>query len=149
MKNKVLKDSDILYQDIEYRIERIKNKKNLNYALHRSVRMLVFIGGACVTVLSGINLDSGDHSNTKYWALSLSAVVTFLASFEGLFLFKDKGRNHELILFDLRKLRDRICFEYAQKPELYQKNKENHFNEYQLILENQKQFLMDMDTQDD
>lgn len=149
MKNKTLFETDILYKDIEDRIEHIKAKKNLNFTFYRSVRMLVFLGGAGVTILSGMNISSNETSVTKFWALALSAVVTFLASFEGLFLFKDKGRNSYLVLFELRKLRNKICFEYAQSPSLYEQNKAQHFNEYQSILENQKQLMMDIDTQDD
>lgn len=51
MKNKTLFEPDILYKDIEDRIEHIKAKKNLNFTFYRCIRMLVFLGGAGVTVL--------------------------------------------------------------------------------------------------
>ncbi|MBP9792881.1 MAG: hypothetical protein KBC56_02665 [Flavobacterium sp.] len=142
MKITELIESDLLYRDIEIRIENIKRKKNMYLILFRSSKVITFSAGAMITILTGLNItDNTITYNPGNFILIISASITLLAAIEGLFDFKDKGKNNDIILFDLRRLRDRICFDFVKGPEIYNEQKQKHFEDYQKILESQKSYL--------
>ncbi len=154
MKIQKLRDDDPLYQDIESKIDSIKNKKNLYLIFYRVTKVVVFMAGASITILTGLKISSNLNEETieslkvnfDNYVLALSAFVTFLAATEGLFSFKDKGKSYDVFLFDLRRLRDRICYDYLKGPEVYAQNKDEHFRKYQEILESQKSIIENSDS---
>ncbi|MDW8851661.1 SLATT domain-containing protein [Flavobacterium sp. MMLR14_040] len=150
MKTTKLKD-DLLYYDIEKRIDSIKGKKNINIFLFRLTKIIVFIAGATVTVITGWRITNSDliNFNPDNYVLIISAAITVLAAIEGLFNFKDKGKSNNLLLFELRRLRDRICFDFDKNPDIYEKNKEAHFLNFQEILESQKVIIENSDNDEE
>lgn len=146
MKNEKLKQTDDLYRDIEARIDSIKNKKNVYLILFRATKVIVFIAGAMITILTGLKIAASCKFEPDNYVLVISACITLLAALEGLFGFKDKGRSYDVFLFELRRLRDRICYDYMKSPELYEQNKDKHFEKYQEILEAQKAIIENSDS---
>lgn len=146
MKIKELKENDFLYQDIDSRIESIKRKKNLYIVLYRITKIIVFLAGASITILTGWKMATECKINTNNYILVISAFITVSAAIEGLFNFKDKGKSYDVFLFDLRRLRDKICFDYVKNPNLYENNKDEHFKEYQAILLSQKSIIENSDS---
>jgi hypothetical protein len=143
MKIKELK-KDLLYSDIEERINSIKRKKNIYLLLYRATKIIVFIAGATVTVLTGWKILNEDEKfDPGNYVLVISASITVLAAIEGLFSFKDKGKSNDLLLFELRRLRDRMCYDFTKGKWIYEKNKDYHFLKYQEILEAQKTIIED------
>lgn len=145
MKIKDLKDSDLFYQDLELRIDSIKSKKNKYIILYRATKIIVFVAGVLITILTGWKMYNNDKFDPDNYVLVISSCVTFLAAIEGLFSFKDKGKSYDFLLFDLRRLRDRICFDYLKGADVYIMNKDRHFEEYQKILETQKSIIENSD----
>ena len=142
MKIKDLKEQDLLYRDLESRIDSIKSKQRLYNILHKTTRIVVFFAGAAITILTGWRITNVRcNFNPDNAVLIISTCITLLAALEGLFAFKDKGKSYDIFLFELRRLRDRICFDYINNPDIYKKNRENHFNEFQKILESQKAII--------
>ncbi|WP_281231423.1 DUF4231 domain-containing protein [Flavobacterium gelatinilyticum] len=135
-------NKDILYSDIENRIDSIKAKKNINITLFRTTRVVVFIAGAVITILTGWKNDLPFDSENCI--LIISASISVLAAMEGLFSFKEKGKSNNLLLFELRRLRDRICFDFIKG--IYEETKEAHFLKYQEILEAQKALIENSDN---
>ncbi|WP_294322603.1 SLATT domain-containing protein [uncultured Chryseobacterium sp.] len=127
MKIKALKEADILYRDIEQRIDSIKAKKRVYTVFYRLTKVTVFMAGAAITILTGLKIEGRLDFPTENYVLVISAGVTLLAAIEGLFRFKDKGRSYDVFLFDLRRLRDRMCFDYLKDKALYEQNREIHF----------------------
>ncbi|GAA0878992.1 hypothetical protein GCM10009119_19600 [Algoriphagus jejuensis] len=147
MKINELKEIDLFYQELESRIDSIKSKKSRYLFFHKAARVIVFIAGASITVLTGWDIGSSDKSfNPNNLVLLLSTFVTFAAAIEGLFSFKDKSKSYDIFLFDLRRLRDRICFDYTVSPETYKQNREIHFKEFQKILDYQKAIIEASDS---
>ena len=146
MKIKELKQSDFLYQDIESRIDSIKKKKNVYIILYRITKVIVFVAGALITILIGWKMTGGCKFNPDNSVLIISACIAVFSAVEGLFNFKDKGKSYDVFLFDLRRLRDKICFDYVKDPNLYEKNKDDHFREYQEILKSQKSIIENSDS---
>lgn len=149
MKIKELKN-DLLYYDIEERIDSIKRKKDVYLFLYRATKIIVFIAGATVTVLTGWKIfNPEDKFNPENYVLVISASITVLAAIEGLFSFKDKGKGNDLLLFELRRLRDRMCYDFTKGKWIYDKNKDYHFLKYQEILEAQKAIIEDSNGGED
>jgi hypothetical protein len=136
MKIQQLKESDLLYQDIEKRIDSIKQKKNLYLSLFRTTKIIVFIAGATITILTGWEITSETKSkfNPDNYILVISACITLLAAIEGLFNFRDKGK---------------ICFDYIVSAYSYEKNKKIHFDKFQSILESQKSIIENSEGEDE
>ena len=149
MKIKDLKESDLLYKDIESRIDSIKTKKNTYTILYRTSKVVVFVAGALITILTGWKMYNDSKFNADNYVLVISSCVTLLAAIEGLFAFKEKGKSYDFFLFDLRRLRDRICFDYIKSPDFYNQNKDKHFEDYQKILESQKAIIENSDTDEE
>lgn len=141
MKIKTLKENDPFYSDLELRIDSIKHRKQMYTIFYRSIKVFVFIAGALITILTGWKSCCPDPSQTENFVLILSSTVAFFAAIEGLFSFRDKGKSYDYFLFDLRRLRDRISFEYMESPELYSKNRHTHFEDYQGILQSQRSII--------
>ena len=142
MKIPELNQIDPLYSDIELLINNIKRKKNRYVFFYSSSKIIIFSAGALITVLTGFQItDKTIPYNPDNYILIISASITLLAAIEGLFDFKDKGKNNDIILFDLRRLRDRICFDYMKGPEIYNGQRQKHFEDFQKILESQKSYI--------
>lgn len=149
MKIPVLKETDVLYRDIEQRIDSIKAKKRVYTVFYRLTKVIVFMAGAAITILTGLNIEGRLDFPTENYVLVISAGVTLLAAIEGLFRFKDKGRSYDVFLFDLRRLRDRMCFDYLKDKAFYEQNREMHFLKYQEILEIQKLIIENSEGEED
>jgi len=146
MNNDELKTKDPLYEDIESRIAKIRRKKTRYIVLHRTTKVLVFLAGASITVLTGWKITESSKLNPDNYILVISACITVLAAVEGLFNFKDKGISYDVFLFELRGLRDKICFDYNKNPNLSEADKEAHFKDYQKILQSQKSIIEDSES---
>lgn len=149
MKIPELNDKDLLYRDIESRIDSIKNKKRLYTLWYRTSKVVTFIAGSSITILTGWKIKGGGKPDTDNFVLIISASVALLAALEGLFNFRDKGRSYDVLLFDLRRLRDRICYDYMKGSELYESNRDSHFEEFQKILQAQKTIIENYDGGED
>ena len=145
MKIPELRGKDVLYSDIELRIESIKRKKRVYTVLFRLTKVLTFVAGATITILTGWKISGDGKSDNDNYVLILSANIALLAAVEGLFNFRDKGKSYDVLLFDLRRLRDRICYDYMKSPALYEGNRDGYFDEYQNILQAQKLIIENYD----
>ena len=143
MKIEELKPNDLLYKDIESRIKKIRKKKNKYIFLHRTTKVIVFLAGASITILTGWKMADGSKFNPDNYILVISASIAVFAAVEGLFNFKDKGKSYDVFLFNLRMLRDKIFFDYIKNPDLYKEHKDAHFKEYQKTLQSQKSIIED------
>jgi hypothetical protein len=149
MKIPALNDKDLLYSDIESRIDSIKRKKRLYTVLSRTNKVITFIAGASITILTGWKISDEGKPDVANFVLAISAGIALLAAFEGLFNLRDKGKSYDVLLFDLRRLRDRICYDFMKGSEIYEKNKDGHFEEYQKILQAQKLIIETYDGGED
>lgn len=146
---------DILYSDIEERIKSFKSKKSRYLFFYRLTRLAVFLGGGLITVITGWQLAKDNASatcfldnlakdeNSKNIILLISASISLLTAVEGLFNFREKGKGNDVLLFNLRRLRDQICF--AQSQNQYDKRKAEFFLEYQKIIEAQRILIENSD----
>lgn len=141
MKIKTLKETDALYADIETRIDGIKAKKNLYTLFFRFSKIAIFAGGALITIFTGWKDGALSDTDLRNRVLIISASISMLAALEGLFALREKGKSYDVLLFDLRRLRDRICYDYIKSPEVYANNRDLHFQKYQEILESQKAII--------
>lgn len=155
MKIPALKD-DLLYNDVEEVISRIKRKKNTYLIAYRLTKAVVFLLGASITVVTGwkaagepdTSVLTKISAQANNYILVVSAAISLLAALEGLFNFKDKGKSYDILLFELRRLRDRICFDFITDPKEYEENKNTRFKEYQMILQSQKSIIESADDDD-
>lgn len=85
MKIVQLKEHDILYRDIESRIDSIKNKRNKYLVSHKFFRGLVFLAGAIITILTGWKGVLFPQLNTDNTILLISSSITLIAAYDGLF----------------------------------------------------------------
>lgn len=145
MKIPELNGKDLLYSDLELRIDSIQGKKRVYTVLFRTSKVLTFIAGASITILTGWKIKGGGQPGNDNVILIISASIALLAAVEGLFNFRDKGKSYDALLFDLRRLRDRICYDFMKGPEIYEQNKDGHFDEYQKILQAQKSIIENND----
>ena len=145
MKNEDLKNTNTLYKALESLIARIKQKKNRYVNGYMATKAIIFIGGATITILTGWQGSNGDVSN---YILIISTVITLLAALEGLFNLKDKAKNYDLLLFDLRRLRDRMVFENHANNGLTENNKK-YFEEYTEIIQAKKDMIESSFENDD
>lgn len=136
--------NDIVYKDIEKTIDRIKTKKNRYLFLYRATKISVFISGALITILTGIKF-----SNHEQFVLFISVGISLFTAIEGLFNFRDKGKGNNMLLYELRRLRDRICFDYSKNRDMYNLKRDEYFEEYQKLLEAQKLMIENADNEDD
>ena len=149
MKIKSLKETDALYADIETRIDGINAKKNLYTLFFRFSKIAIFVGGALITIFTGWKNGGLADDVLRNRVLIISASISMLAALEGLFALREKGKSYDMLLFDLRRLRDRICYDYIKSPEEYAKNRDLHFQKYQEILESQKAIIELADGSED
>lgn len=152
MKNKDLKGVDILYAEVEYTIDKMKQKQVTYATLYRVSKILTFVAGALITVIVGWDKGAGAQHELDFYfftinsvnaILIISAGISLLAAFEGLLNFKDKSMSYDFILFDMRRLRDRICFDYVNNKALYNSSKAKYFSDFHQILESQKSLIKD------
>ncbi len=149
MKIDEVKINDLLYHDIKSRIDNIRTKKNRYIVLHRATKVIVFLAGASITILTGWKMTEGSKFDPDNYILVISACIAIFAAVDGLFNFKDKGKSYDFFLFELRRLRDKICYDYSKNPDLYKENKDVHFNKYQEILQSQKSIIENSDSGDE
>lgn len=145
MKCKELTQTDLLYKDIESSISSIRAKQRRYNSFYLATKVLIFTAGALITITTGWQLELCETFNHNNLVLVLSTGVALLTSLEGLFHFKDKGKSYDILLFELRRLRDRICFDFTNNLENYHENKRKHFEAYQLILESQRSIIESAD----
>ena len=138
MKIKELRESDKLYADIESSIDRIKDKKERDLFWYKTTKGLTILAGGIIILLVGWVKVKESNFQTDNWVLTISLFVTLFAGLEGVFNFKDKGVNYGILLFELRRLRDRMSFDYDQDIQDYSSKKDKYFEEYQTILERQR-----------
>jgi len=139
---------DLLYKDLKSRIDKIRKKKNMYIVLHRTSKVIVFLAGASITILTGWKMTEGSKFYPDNDILVISACIAVFAAVDGLFNFKDKGRSYDFFLFDLKELRNEICFDYTRNPDLYKENKDVYFETYQDILQSQKSIIENSDDGD-
>lgn len=141
---------DIVYQDVEKMIDRIKTKKNRYLILYRTTRVLIFILGAMITIFSGTKskLIEIYCFNPEHYILVLSISITVFTAIESLFGFRDKGKGNNMLLYELRRLRDRICFDYSKNRDIYNWKRDEYFKEYQKLLEAQKLMIENSDNEE-
>ena len=141
--NELQKDlpNDLLYKGIESEIDHIRTKKTKYIVLHRTTKVIIFLAAGSITILTGWKMTDGSTFRADNYILVISACIAALAGVDGLFNFKDKGKSYDVFLFKLRRLRDKICFEYTSSPRLYHEKKDAHFKEYQEILESQRSII--------
>ena len=145
MKNQKLKKEDPLYQEIESRIDKIKGKKTKYIISYRVLKVLVLLASASIAILQGFDLLEGSEFKPDNLILIISVCITLFVAVEELLSLKDKGKGYDIFLFDLRRLHDRICFDYITSPEHYAKEMKGHFDRYQEILETQKTIIENSD----
>ena len=141
---------DIVYQDVEKMIDRIKSKKNRYLILYRTTRVLIFILGAMISILSGTKskLIEIYCFNPEHFILVISISITMFTAIESLFGFRDKGKGNNMLLYELRRLRDRICFDYSKNSDIYNWKRDEYFKEYQKLLEAQKLMIENSDNEE-
>jgi hypothetical protein len=125
MKFEEVKIDDLLYKDLESRIDNIRKKKTRYIVLHRATKVIVFLAGASITILTGWKMTEGSKFDPDNYILVISACIAVFAAVDGLFNFKDKGISYDIFLFKLRRLRDKICFDYTRNPDVYKENKKS------------------------
>jgi hypothetical protein len=138
MKNPELENDD-LYQEIEERIDAIKSKKNAYTLCYRTARILTFLAGAAITILVGWQGKPEDETGFKNWVLGISTLITFIASIEGLFYLREKAMDYDVFLFELRKHRNKICYDF--KKGIYDETKDTHFKEFIVTTATQKEII--------
>ena len=139
---------DLLYKDLKSRIKKIRKKKTRYIVLHRATKVIVFLAGASITILTGWKMTEGSKFDPDNYILVISACIAVFAAVDGLFNFKDKGRSYDIFLFELRRLRDKLCFNYTRNQDVYKEKKDAHFKDYQDILESQKSIIENSDDGD-
>lgn len=140
MKNEALK-IDILYKELEDRIDAIKRKKNTYTWCYRSLRILTFAAVALITILTGWQEIPKDTISVKNWILIISTVITLFTALEGLFDLREKAMGYDVFLFELRKLRNQICYDFNKGPEVYEQNKDKHFEAFAVAIATQKSII--------
>jgi hypothetical protein len=147
MKSPELKKNDRLYAHLELQIDRIKRKKHVYSWIYRGSQILIFILGAVITILAGWS----EKSIITYWSgkfdlsirsndfiLLASTSVTLLVAIQGLFDLKDKAASYDVLLFELRKIRSKMAYDFYRDPGLYYSKRNEYFNEFQVIADSQK-----------
>ncbi|MEA5428482.1 hypothetical protein [Arcicella lustrica] len=131
-------------------IDRIKSKKNRYLILYRTTRVLIFILGAMISILSGTKskLIEIYCFNPEHFILVISISITVFTAIESLFGFRDKGKGNNMLLYELRRLRDRICFDYSKNSDIYNWKRDEYFKEYQKLLEAQKLMIENSDNEE-
>lgn len=139
---------DIVYKDIEAMIDKIKAKKNRYLFLYRATKILVFVSGAIITILTGSKDTLKICPNNSQIVHIISVCITLFTAIESLFSFRDKGKGNNMLLYELRRLRDRICFDYSKNRDMYNLKRDEYFEEYQKLLEAQKLMIENADNED-
>lgn len=138
MKIENLKEKDCVYKEVEERIDANKEKKDIYNIFHKSFKILIFVSGASITILSGL-----EFPDYKTYCLVISAGITLLTAIEGLFNLRNKAMSYDLLLYDLRSLRNEICYQYLENEEQYNKNRGRYFQQLQNILAAKKKIIED------
>ena len=86
--------------------------------------------------------------HTEHIVLIISVCITLFTAIESLFGFRDKGKGNSMLLYELRRLRDRICFDYSKNKDMYMWKRDEYFKEYQKLLEAQKLMIENSDNED-
>jgi len=131
-------EKDFVYAAVIQMIKKVKKKKDLYVLCYTSLKILVFIGGTLITVLTGWKGGPSDKVFTNY-VLITSASIALITLVEGLFNLKDKAMGYDLQLYDFRRLRDRIIFSFNQGN--YDQDKEKYFFIFEKILESKKEMI--------
>jgi hypothetical protein len=141
---------DGLYKELAHYIDKIKRKKGSYTYWKNSTRMILLLLGACITLIAGWNITMNDKISlmVSTWDISeghmtliLSTIITLITAIEALFKFSEKATTYGVMLFELRNLRRKICYDFEKDPALYLANKDAHFNDYQEILKSQKELI--------
>ncbi len=147
-----LKKTDLLYADIERRIDRIHRKKNLYVNIHKFTKVTIFCSGVVITILTGwafnIRYFGPYNFNPNSTVLVTSVMITLLAALEAVFSFKDKAMSYDLFLYDLRKIRDKIAYDF-DRGNYDSERKDKHFDAFQRILESKKGIIEGSFANDD
>jgi len=86
--------------------------------------------------------------NPEHFILVISISITMFTAIESLFGFRDKGKGNNMLLYELRRLRDRICFDYSKNSDIYNWKRDEYFKEYQKLLEAQKLMIENSDNEE-
>lgn len=141
-------EDDGLHKELETQIFKIRHKKQ-RYTLWKNItRVVLLVLAAFITLISGWNILDDNLSlmfsfsiSQDHMILILSTIITLLTAMEALFKYSDKSTTYGVMLFELRNLKRKICYDFEKNPDLYFKNKDDHFNEYQEILKSQKELI--------
>ncbi|MBO9702970.1 MAG: DUF4231 domain-containing protein [Sporocytophaga sp.] len=140
MKIKELNE-DLIYKSVQLWIDKIRNKKRRYAAFYKVSRVLTFFGSASITIIVGWKKPEELEMSSANLILLISAFIAFTAAIEGLFDLKDKAKSYDVFLFELRRLRDRMSYDYSKDQKLYEQNKDQYFSKYEGILNAQKMII--------
>lgn len=140
MKNPEIASKYILYREIEEAILRIKKKKKRYVFFHKVIKILLLIAGGAITVLTGWKFAPTQSIDPNV-ILLLSSAITIVAAIESLFDTRDKAMGYTVLLFELRKLRDTLCFNYEMSKDQFDKEIANYQKAYEDILASQKTII--------
>ncbi|MCR9172905.1 MAG: SLATT domain-containing protein [bacterium] len=141
------KQNDLLYRDVDRHIKYVKDKMLKHRWRYRVSKLAIFFFGALITLLTGWQVLDGcaDIENCFFAqeniVLFLSTSISLIVTIEGFFSFRDKAVAYRIFLFELRRLRDKITYEYDKSPEAYYEKRDEFFAEYDKILENQRTII--------
>ena len=132
---------DPLYACVETEIKNKGTKKKTYGALYTTAKVLVFASGAIISLIVGLEKESELFKNAGTYLMGLSVAITFLTALEGFFDLGDKAMGYDLFLCDLRHLRDEMCFDFSESPEVYAAKRREYFEKYTKIMEAQKAII--------
>ncbi|WP_028980902.1 SLATT domain-containing protein [Sporocytophaga myxococcoides] len=134
-------NNDRTYKSVQLWIDKTRNKKRRYAAFYKFSRVLTFFGSASITIIVGWKKPEELEVASSNLILFISAFIAFTASIEGLFDLKDKAKSYDVFLFELRRLRDRMSYDYSKDPKFYEQNKDEYFSKYEGILNAQKMII--------
>lgn len=140
MKTKELKE-DLIYKNVQMWIDKTRNKKQRYAAFYKVSRVLTFFGSASITIIVGWKKPEDLEMSSANLILFISAFIAFTTSIEGLFDLKDKAKSYDVLLFELRRLRDQMSYDYSKDVQVYQQKKDEYFSKYEGILNAQKMII--------
>lgn len=142
--------TDNVYKDLEAHIAKIQRKKRRFARSYRISKMITFLFGGAITVLTGWQIDTGENPPIlANLVLIFGASVAIIAGADGVFSWKQKAESYDLLLFELRRLNDRMLRQFDRAPDEYRDQLESHFLEYQKVIEAQKGIIIASYSDDD
>ncbi|MCE7991084.1 MAG: SLATT domain-containing protein [Roseivirga sp.] len=132
---------DDVYMALEEYIDKIRRKKRRYGRSYKAAKILVFLAGGLITVFTGWKHQDGDIRAYSNVILVISATIALITALEGLFSLRVKAESYDLLLFRLRRLRERMYNQYQKDAEVYAELLPACFKEYQEILEEQKAII--------